>query len=64
MIFEVPYLLFICALSMRMEKENATLSTILAWRIPWTVYPWSLKELDTTERLSHVSMRKSTQASF
>ena len=49
---------------MRMEKEKATLSSILAWRIPWTVYPWSRKDLDTTERLSHISMRKSTQASF
>ena len=25
-------------------------SSILAWRIPWTVYsPWSCKESDTTE---------------
>ena len=34
-----------------------THSSILAWRIPWTVEPgglqsWSLKELDTTEQLS------------
>ena len=31
-------------------KGTATHSSILAWRIPWTVYsPWSRKELDTTE---------------
>ena len=30
------------------EKEKATHSSILAWRIPW-----GCKELDTTERLSH-----------
>ena len=31
-----------------LEKEMATHSSILAWRIPWT----SRKESDTTERLS------------
>ena len=32
--------------------EN-THSSILAWRIPWTVYsPWGCKESDTTEQLS------------
>ena len=30
-----------------LEKEKATHSSILAWRIPW-----GLKELDTTEQLS------------
>ena len=34
------------------EKEMATLSSILAWRIPWTEAPGRLqsghKELDTT----------------
>ena len=40
-----------------LEKEMATHSNILAWRIPWTeepsgYRPWSHKELDTTERLS------------
>ena len=35
-----------------LEKGTATHSTILAWRIPWTVYPWGSSELDTTERLS------------
>ena len=32
-----------------LEKGMATHSSILAWRIPWTVY--SCKELDTTEQL-------------
>ena len=36
-----------------LEKGKATLSSILTWRIPWTVYsPWACKELDRTERLS------------
>ena len=35
-----------------LEKGMATHSSILAWRIPWTV--WGCKELDMTERLSHV----------
>ena len=36
-----------------LEKGKATHSSILAWRIPWTVYsPWGRKELDTTEWLS------------
>ena len=35
-----------------LENGKATHSSILAWRIPWTVYsPWHLKESDTTERL-------------
>ena len=39
-----------------MEKEMATYSSILAWRIPWTEELGGLqsmghKELDTTERL-------------
>ena len=39
-----------------LEKEMATHSSILAWRIPWTVAyqapgysPWDHKESDTTE---------------
>ena len=32
-----------------LEKGKATHFSILAWRIPWTV--WSMEELDTTERL-------------
>ena len=34
-----------------LEKGKVTHSSILAWRIPWTVYsPWGCKESDTTER--------------
>ena len=35
-----------------LEKEMATHSSILAWRIPWTEEPgglWGQKELDMTE---------------
>ena len=40
-----------------LEKEMATHSSILAWRIPWTEEPGRLqsiggKESDTTERLT------------
>ena len=36
-----------------LEEGKATHSSILAWRIPWTVYsPWGCKESDTTEQLS------------
>ena len=36
------------------EKGKATRSRIRAWRMAQTVYsPWGLRELDTTERLSH-----------
>ena len=40
-----------------LEKEMATHSSILAWRIPWTEEPGGLqsKELDTTEHLLIVS---------
>ena len=39
-----------------LEKEMATHSSTLAWRIPWreepgSYSPWGHKELDTTERL-------------
>ena len=39
------------------EKEMATHSSILAWKIPWTekpggYTPWGCKESDTTERLN------------
>ena len=42
-----------------LEKEMATHSGILAWKIPWTeeaggLYkPWGHKESDTTQRLTH-----------
>ena len=36
-----------------LEKGMATHTSILAWRIPWTVYsPWGRKESDGTEQLS------------
>ena len=40
-----------------LEKEMATCSSILAWRIPWpeepgVLPPWGHKELDMTEQLS------------
>ena len=40
-----------------LEKEMASHSSILVWRIPWTeepgYSPWGRKESDTTERLSN-----------
>ena len=40
-----------------LQKEIATHSSILAWRIPWTEEPgghslWGCKELDTTGQLT------------
>ena len=38
-----------------LEKGRATHSSILAWRIPWSLAgysPWGHKELDTTEATS------------
>ena len=36
-----------------LEKGKATHSSILTWRIPWTVdSPWGRKESDVTEQLS------------
>ena len=35
-----------------LEKGKASHSSILAWRSPWTIYPWGRKELDMTEQLS------------
>ena len=35
-----------------LEKGRATHSSILAWRIPWTVHPLGCKESDMTEQLS------------
>ena len=35
-----------------LEKGKATCSSILAWRIPWNIYPSGLKESNTTECLS------------
>ena len=36
-----------------LEKGMVTHSSILAWRIPWTVQSIEVAESDTTERLSH-----------
>ena len=41
-----------------LEKEMATHSNILAWRIPWTqslvgFSPWDCKQLDRTEQFTH-----------
>ena len=35
-----------------LEKGKATHSSILAWRIPRTLYSWGPKQLDRTEPLS------------
>ena len=36
-----------------LEKGKSNHSSILAWRIPWTIHsPWGCKESDTTEWLS------------
>ena len=36
-----------------LEKGKATHSSILRWRIPWTIYSsWGCKESDTSEPLS------------
>ena len=35
-----------------LEKGKAIHSSVLAWRIPWTMSPWGRKALDMTERLS------------
>ena len=48
--------LICCCLTLTLEKEMATHSSILAWRIPWTEELGGLqstggKESDTTERL-------------
>ena len=40
-----------------LEKEVATHSSILAWRVPWSEEP-STKESDTTERLTFPQMPK------
>ena len=35
-----------------LEKGKVTHSSILAWRIPWTVCPRGRKESDMTEQIS------------
>ena len=41
-----------------LEKEMATHSSILAWKISWTegCSPWGRKESSTTEQLTHNSL--------
>ena len=44
-----------------LDKEMATHSSVLAWRIPWTedlvgYNPWGCKGSDTTERLHFTSL--------
>ena len=40
-------------------KGKTTHSSILAWKTPWTLYsPWACKELDTTEQLSLLYLKK------
>ena len=46
-----------------LQKGKATHSSILAWRIPWTICPWGHKESDATERLSLSYIYKSESAS-
>jgi len=42
-----------------LEKEMASYSSLLAWKIPWTrawwASPWGLKESDTTEHKHLIS---------
>ena len=50
-----------CSYLVTMEKETATHSSTLAWRIPWTEEPGGLQstgctESDTTERLHFTSL--------
>ena len=51
-----------------LEKEIATHSSILAWKIPWTEEPGELqsmgcKELDTTEATQQVAEQNKVQNS-
>ena len=42
-----------------LEKEMATLSSILAWKMPWTEEPGRLQSMgspDTTERLHNLEI--------
>ena len=40
-----------------LEKGKATHSSILAWRIPWSISPWGCKELDMSEQLSQLDLK-------
>ena len=39
-----------------LEKGKATYSNILAWRIPWTVYPWGRKETVPSKKIFYLFM--------
>ena len=48
-----------------LEKEMATHSSFLAWKIPWTeelegCSPWGSKESDTTEQLTTTTYMEET----
>ena len=52
-----------------LEKEMATHSSILAWRIPWTEEPgrlhaMGLQESDMTQQLNHPIQSVQTKLSF
>ena len=36
-----------------LEKEMATHSSIIAWRLPWTEEPGRLQSMDLIDRLTH-----------
>ena len=49
-----------------LEKETATHSSILAWRIPWTEEPGGLQSMGSQrathdERVTHISMAHSSK---
>ena len=48
-----------------LEKEMATHSSTIPWRIPWTeepdCSPWGRKESDTTESIHFIYQRKVSQ---
>ena len=47
-----------------LEEGMATNSSVLAWRIPWTIVagysPFGCKELDTTEVTQHACMQNAS----
>ena len=52
-----------------LEKEMATHSSVLAWKIPWTeepvgYSPWGRKESDTTKRLDFTLLHESEMSSM
>ena len=51
-----------------LEKEMATHSSTLAWKIPWRSLvgysPWDHKESDTTERLHFTQLRRKEILSY